>query len=189
MSAREEVLARIRAAHAAAPPHGPGYRTTGRAVVPQRIDLGHDADRAAGRPAARLRAGPRYSADEVAATLAAALGERGGRSVVVPSGLHRVAGADRGEGAPTRADGLGVALDVVDGSSPAARSPIAETGTLVLDAGPGQGRRVVTLIPDYHLCVVPDRPDRGRRAGAGRRGGPDPPADDDQRTRRPATSS
>ena len=31
---------------------------------------------------------------------------------------------------------------------------IAETGTLILDGSPGQGRRVITLIPDYHLCVV-----------------------------------
>ncbi|HEY3471489.1 MAG TPA: lactate utilization protein C [Amycolatopsis sp.] len=45
-------------------------------------------------------------------------------------------------------------LDAVDGVVTTATLGIAETGTIVLDHGPGQGRRAVTLIPDLHVCVV-----------------------------------
>jgi len=49
-------------------------------------------------------------------------------------------------------------LDVADGVITGCAVAIAETGTLILDGSAGQGRRILTLIPDYHLCVVfPDQ--------------------------------
>ncbi|HYY05335.1 MAG TPA: LUD domain-containing protein [Candidatus Limnocylindria bacterium] len=45
-------------------------------------------------------------------------------------------------------------LDAVDGVLTGCALAIAETGTIVLDSGARQGRRALTLLPDWHLCVV-----------------------------------
>ena len=45
-------------------------------------------------------------------------------------------------------------LDASDGVLTTCALAIAQTGTIVLDGGPGMGRRALTLLPDYHLCVV-----------------------------------
>jgi L-lactate dehydrogenase complex protein LldG len=45
-------------------------------------------------------------------------------------------------------------LDRSDGVLTGCALAVAQTGTIVLVSGKGQGRRVLTLLPDYHLCVV-----------------------------------
>jgi L-lactate dehydrogenase complex protein LldG len=49
-------------------------------------------------------------------------------------------------------------IAAADGVVTAAAVGIAETGTLVLDASPDQGRRIISLLPDLHICVI--RPDQ-----------------------------
>ena len=51
-------------------------------------------------------------------------------------------------------DSLQTILDTIDGVVTGAALGIAETGTIVLDHGPAQGRRAITLVPDTHVCVV-----------------------------------
>jgi L-lactate dehydrogenase complex protein LldG len=48
-------------------------------------------------------------------------------------------------------------LDALDGALTGCALAIAETGTIVLDAGARQGVRALSLVPDYHLCVVEER--------------------------------
>ncbi|MCY0928608.1 LUD domain-containing protein [Streptomyces sp. H27-H1] len=97
----------------------------------------------------------RVDEDGLAALLARLLAERGASSVLVPPGLppHWLAAAD-----PTRihdrADSTPYQLDAVDSVVTGCALAIAETGTIVLDGGPEQGRRRITLIPDHHVCVV-----------------------------------
>jgi len=45
-------------------------------------------------------------------------------------------------------------LEACDGVITGCAVAIAETGSIALDAGAYQGRRVISLLPDYHLCIV-----------------------------------
>jgi L-lactate dehydrogenase complex protein LldG len=47
-----------------------------------------------------------------------------------------------------------VNLDTSSGVLTGCALGIAQTGTIVLDGGVAQGRRILTLLPDYHLCVI-----------------------------------
>jgi L-lactate dehydrogenase complex protein LldG len=49
-------------------------------------------------------------------------------------------------------------IAATDGVVTAAAVAIVETGTIVLDASPDQGRRIISLLPDLHICVL--RPDQ-----------------------------
>ncbi|MCQ8836065.1 LutC/YkgG family protein [Streptomyces malaysiensis] len=83
------------------------------------------------------------------------LAERGAQTVLVPPELPaywiKAVDATRiyDHAANTPAE-----LDGVDSVVTACAVAIAETGTIVLDGSPDQGRRRVTLVPDHHVCVV-----------------------------------
>ncbi len=89
------------------------------------------------------------------ALLGELLARRGARRVVVPPGLP--AGWLAGAAVELVADTVELTareLDGVDSVVTGCALAVAETGTLVLDAGPDQGRRRITLVPDHHVCVV-----------------------------------
>jgi L-lactate dehydrogenase complex protein LldG len=162
---RDEVLARIRTALGAgevadsgtepvthrSPPSEPGYRTLGNLDEARRLDL--LAERLADYRAAVRRA----VRAELAATVGAALAERGVRRVVVPAGLDLLVVL---QALPPDVDLIiddnlsPQDLDAIDAVITGAAVAIAETGTIVLDGSPDQGRRAITLVPDYHLCIV-----------------------------------
>ncbi|MEV5241734.1 LUD domain-containing protein [Streptomyces cinnamoneus] len=89
------------------------------------------------------------------ALLAELLARRGARSVAVPPGLPNGwltdAAVEMVVDSPSLTTG---ALDAVDSVVTGCALAIAETGTVVLDGGPDQGRRRITLVPDHHVCVV-----------------------------------
>jgi L-lactate dehydrogenase complex protein LldG len=181
MTPREEVLARIRTAlggsgpdagagtpdgggapdTGAGTPDGGGvprgYRTSGDLGPAQLLDLLAERLRDYGCTVRRTAPG------QVAGTVAEALRQRGARQVVVPPGLDLAALGLAAPGLAAHSSGVQTigddslspaALDAVDGVITGAAVAIAETGTIVLDGSPGQGRRALSLVPDYHLCVL-----------------------------------
>ncbi|MEB8338004.1 LutC/YkgG family protein [Streptomyces endophyticus] len=97
----------------------------------------------------------RATSEELPATIARLLAGHGSRTVAVPPELpeawlahtktERV--ADDPKHTPAE-------LDQVDSVVTACAVAVAETGTIVLDGSPNQGRRRITLVPDHHICVV-----------------------------------
>jgi L-lactate dehydrogenase complex protein LldG len=156
MAARDEVLARIRAALG-----GPlADRAPAGDQVPRRYrsSAGLDTGALIGLLTERLRdygtAVRRCPPSGVPAAVGEALAGRGARRVVVPAGFD-LPGLDAPGVTLLADDGLSPgALDAADGVITTAALAIAETGTIILDGGPGQGRRVLSLVPDYHLCLL-----------------------------------
>lgn len=97
----------------------------------------------------------RCTEDEVSDLLMRLYAERGSETVLVPPELppHWLAAAD-----PVRVHDRAVStpheLDRVDSVITGCAVAVAETGTIVLDGSPDQGRRRITLVPDHHVCVV-----------------------------------
>lgn len=142
MSARDEILARVRTAHAdtVAPTVPREYQRAD--ASPADLDL--LVDRLVDYRAEVHRCG----ATDLPALLARMLPGR----VVVPAGFD-----------PALVQGLDVVpdtglspyeLDAVDAVVTTCALAISTTGTIVLDGGPGQGRRAATLVPDRHVVVV-----------------------------------
>lgn len=150
-SAKEAILARIRAALAGAPEVGPVVRTyrwhddrERSEIVAELVDRLHDYKAHVERiaPAA------------LPSAITSACASYGIRRLVVPTDVPA-------EWMPADVEALrddpplaNEALDHSDGVLTGCAFAIAQTGTIVLDGGAHQGRRALTLVPDRHLCVV-----------------------------------
>jgi len=160
VTAKEEVLNRIAQAHRLAPPPNLAYadiardyRTTSELNTDQLVE--RLVDRLLDYKASVRQCRP----SELPTAVATAITERGARALVVPADLDpdwlTQVTVDVRPDDPDPARQLSVAeLDSLDGVLTGCAVAVAETGTLILDGSAGMGRRVTTLIPDYHLCVV-----------------------------------
>ncbi|MGO4188948.1 LutC/YkgG family protein [Pseudarthrobacter sp. TAF60_1] len=156
MSARDEILERIRTALKDSPkvPEVPRrYRSSS--------DLDEDAlihllvDRLIDYKAQVSV----VDADDLPARIAELL--EAARSYVVPTGLDAgwLSELELDHDNRRRTDSAAaplsvVELDGIDAVVTASAVAVAETGTIILDGSPSQGRRAITLVPDHHICIV-----------------------------------
>jgi L-lactate dehydrogenase complex protein LldG len=158
VSSRERILGRVRRALADVPAADRPYEE----AVPRNY-LREHGDRTAEQTVELLAENladyraivHRADGEELPLLVMRLLAARGSEEVLVPPGLppewmsaaDPVRIHDRAVSTPQRLDRVG---SVVTGCAVA----IAETGTIVLDGSPDQGRRRISLIPDHHICVV-----------------------------------
>ncbi|MFF5180298.1 lactate utilization protein C [Micromonospora sp. NPDC000316] len=145
MTSRDVVLGRLRAALAtggAVPVEVPrDYQHTGT------LDLDQLVERLTDYRAHVHRVAEAAVADTIAGILPV------GATIVVPPGLPSAWLPPTVTALPD--DGLDNArIGAADAVVTAAAVAIAQTGTVVLDGSPDQGRRVLSLLPDRHICVV-----------------------------------
>lgn len=158
MSTREHILAAVRIALKDAPavPEVPrDYRRDGDlaqgAVIEVLVDRLED-----------YKAGVTVVAEaQVPDTIRGLLADAG--TYVVPAGLDPAWLGWETDLARVKHDGgshgtLSVtALDATDAVVTGSAVTVAESGTIILDGSPDQGRRAISLIPDHHICVVHSR--------------------------------
>ena len=157
MSAREDIMNRIKSALRDAPvtPVVPRiYRRSSDMTAAQRLE--QLVDRLVDYKANVFLT----PTSDVAARLAELLA--GSASIVVPHGLEQEWLAALKNDAGTLAvhvdspeSRLTVAeLDAVDAVVTAAATAVSETGTIMLDGSDDQGRRIISLVPDRHICIL-----------------------------------
>ncbi len=157
MTSRDTVLTRIRAALADDEPPPPvprGYLRSGVRAAGSEQALELLTDRLVDYKALVDRVDPADLPDAVDAAL------RGMEAIVIGPGLdERIATACGRSGRQVVTDSepdtlTPQELDAVDAVVTTARVAIAMSGTIILDGGPGQGRRAITLVPDRHVIVL-----------------------------------
>lgn len=152
---RTRMLARIRQSIQ----HGAGWGHGTQSAVPTRLLQEVVEDTAALVPmlAERIREYKAWVGEvpesQLRATIAQRMQERHAQRIVVPADLSPdwlPVGVEISPDHQLSVDDIATSDGVLTG----ARLAIASTGTIVLDGGVGQGRRMLSLLPDYHLCVV-----------------------------------
>ncbi|MFJ4334384.1 MULTISPECIES: lactate utilization protein C [unclassified Streptomyces] len=158
MSSRERILGRVRRALADVPADARPYEE---AVAREYLrehgqrSVGETVDLLAENLADYRAIVHRTDEEELPLLIMRLLAQRGPQYVLVPPSLppEWMSAAD-----PTRVHDRAVStpheLDRVESVVTGCAVAVAETGTIVLDGSPDQGRRRITLIPDHHICVV-----------------------------------
>ncbi|WP_055566575.1 LutC/YkgG family protein [Streptomyces atriruber] len=158
MSGRDRILGRVRRALADVPADDPAYEAAvdrGYAREHGGRSMAETVELLAENLADYRAIVHRCTAAEVPDLLMRLYARRGSETVLVPPGLppHWLAATD-----PVRIQDRAAStpdeLDRVDSVITGCALAIAETGTIVLDGSPDQGRRRITLVPDHHICVV-----------------------------------